>query len=173
MAVADSIIFAVVAVVTAARRHVHPGRSYGHGRALDRWGVSTRSARLVRPAYALFYATAQPSQRRSRKPIGGRPGGRSPLFTARSRSLWCPWSAPRCRTAPGAMISTERRVPCATDDVGNALNSTVPGDDACASCHDAAGEPCVTSFKRVRLRVVTPATDSPTRLHRGSPAASS
>ncbi len=96
-----------------------------------------------------------------------------PSLQRGSRELGLSWSGPRCRTAPGAMISTEWRVPCVTDDAGNALNSTEPGDDACASCHDAAGEPCVTSFKRARLRVVTPATDSPTRLHRGSPAASS
>jgi len=30
---------------------------------------------------------------------------------------------------------------------------------------DAAGEPCVTSFRRVKLRVVTRAIDLPPRLH--------
>ena len=42
-----------------------------------------------------------------------------------------------------------------------------------ATSSDAAGEPSVTSFRRVKRRVVTCAFDLLTRLHRGSPAASS
>jgi len=37
---------------------------------------------------------------------------------------------------------------------------------------DAAGEPSVTSFGRVKLRVVTRGSDMPRGLYRGSPAAS-
>jgi len=60
-----------------------------------------------------------------------------------------------------------------TSKVG-ALNIRQMPDDRCGSRGfiDAAGEPSVTSFGRVKLRVVTRGSDMPRGLYRGSPAAS-
>jgi len=64
------------------------------------------------------------------------------------------------RVLIGAMRA---RWPGVTVEIRADGGCAVPAVDS--SCQDAAGEPYVTSFRRVKPRVVTRATDLPTRLH--------